>query len=131
MLCQQYHTSHLRLRWRSLTITALFGESPRFIHTIHSITLVVYHLSAVSHSIIKTHVSILSNTILTVLTIQSVVPSYSLFAYRSRLNNTINMSHHLISLDSTVKIRPCCVFLMPLGELAPPRTTILGFRHFC
>ena len=31
-------------------------------------------------------------------------------------------------IDST--LRPCCVFLMRLGELAPPRTTILGFRDF-
>ena len=107
MLCQQYHTSHLRLEQRSQAITALIGESPRFIHTIHLITLVVYSLSAVSHSIIKTLVSILSNTLLTVLSVLSVITSSLLY-----LSIIFTLSH----TDSYISItndsfRPGCVFI--------------------
>ena len=62
-----------------------------------------------------------------------LLPSYFLshtdsFIFSNEM--LINSPVPLISLWYTVIIRPCCYFLMTMGELAPPRTTILGLRDF-
>ena len=72
-LCQDTHTSHLRLRWRSQSITKIAS-----LHSLHytisfCLSTTCHHSNTVSS---KTHGSTLSNTLLTVQSVQSVTTSY-------------------------------------------------------
>ena len=143
MLCQQYHTSHLRLMsgaeerrsaWFNLGSGLSFN-----IHTIHPIILFVYSLSAIQHSIIKTHVSTLSNTLLTVLSVLSVISSSLLFLSRCATDlPTFTYLDPLLSLYNTALSlsvpRPCCVsicFPRAPGGITSCLRRINDFRHFC
>ena len=145
MLCQENHTSHLRLM-SGAEERRMIDSSPFNIHTIHPISLSVYLLLVVQHSIIKTHVPIPTNTSLTVSSVSSVVSSLQLYSsvsffILSRCATDLPTFTHLdplLSLYNTALSlsvpRPCCVsicFPRAPGGITSCLRRINDFRHFC
>ena len=87
----------------------------------------------------KTHVSILSNTVLTILSVLSVISSSLLFLSCSHTDlPTFTHLDPLVSLYKTELSlsvpRPCCVsicFPRAPGGITSCLRRINGFRHFC